>query len=230
MSAVIPPKQVKRLPPSLRIAPTVSTETSPSIDSALPPPIARREPPVLTLSVSLAALAVVPSSNSASDEDQPSGSSEMGDQARRAEELLNAIRGPSLNSSTTSLQLSGHQSTPAAGLMKRTPERPGLRSALSVREDKLRRGRLTRLSTGGSGEGWENSTKRSERAEGREEGTLDDELRVQDVAMMEVSPATLIDLGKLGEGASGEVRKVRHGPTGRVMAKKVSFASSQHST
>lgn len=40
---------------------------------------------------------------------------------------------------------------------------------------------------------------------------------------IEVTPATLEDLGKLGEGASGEVRRVRHKPTGIVMAKKVSF-------
>lgn len=34
-------------------------------------------------------------------------------------------------------------------------------------------------------------------------------------------PDTLQDLGKLGEGASGEVRKVLHKPSGTVMAKKV---------
>jgi mitogen-activated protein kinase kinase len=34
-------------------------------------------------------------------------------------------------------------------------------------------------------------------------------------------PDDFDDLGKLGEGASGEVRKVRHRPTGILMAKKV---------
>jgi mitogen-activated protein kinase kinase len=38
----------------------------------------------------------------------------------------------------------------------------------------------------------------------------------------EVTAATLKDLGRLGEGASGEVRKVMHRPTGVIMAKKVS--------
>ncbi|GAA5828818.1 hypothetical protein JCM11251_005885 [Rhodosporidiobolus azoricus] len=37
---------------------------------------------------------------------------------------------------------------------------------------------------------------------------------------MDISPATIEDLARLGEGASGEVRKVRHKPTGMVMAKK----------
>jgi len=36
-----------------------------------------------------------------------------------------------------------------------------------------------------------------------------------------LSPETLEDLGRLGEGASGEVRKVRHNPSGTIMAKKV---------
>lgn len=36
-----------------------------------------------------------------------------------------------------------------------------------------------------------------------------------------VSPEMLTDLGKLGEGASGEVRKVRHTGSGIIMAKKV---------
>jgi len=36
-------------------------------------------------------------------------------------------------------------------------------------------------------------------------------------------PNALQDLGKLGEGASGEVRKVLHKPSGTVMAKKVRF-------
>jgi mitogen-activated protein kinase kinase len=40
---------------------------------------------------------------------------------------------------------------------------------------------------------------------------------------LDVSPGALQDLGRLGEGASGEVRKVLHKPTGLVMAKKVSL-------
>jgi len=39
---------------------------------------------------------------------------------------------------------------------------------------------------------------------------------------LDISPSALQDLGRLGEGASGEVRKVLHKPTGLVMAKKVS--------
>lgn len=38
---------------------------------------------------------------------------------------------------------------------------------------------------------------------------------------IEVTPGTLEDLGRLGEGASGEVRRVKHRPSGVVMAKKV---------
>lgn len=43
---------------------------------------------------------------------------------------------------------------------------------------------------------------------------------------LDISPATIEDRGRLGEGASGEVRKVLHKPTGLIMAKKVrlSFA------
>ncbi|BGP32360.1 Protein kinase C signaling pathway involved MAPKK protein [Rhodotorula toruloides] len=37
---------------------------------------------------------------------------------------------------------------------------------------------------------------------------------------LDISPTTLEDLGRLGEGASGEVRKVLHKPTGIVMARK----------
>lgn len=55
---------------------------------------------------------------------------------------------------------------------------------------------------------------KEEEQEEEEEGLLQAEL--------DVSPATLVDLGRLGEGASGEVRKVRHTPTGIIMAKKVS--------
>jgi len=43
---------------------------------------------------------------------------------------------------------------------------------------------------------------------------------------LDISPGALQDLGRLGEGASGEVRKVLHKPTGLVMAKKVSFLST----
>ncbi len=39
---------------------------------------------------------------------------------------------------------------------------------------------------------------------------------------LEVGPEHLEDLGRLGEGASGEVRKVKHKSSGIVMAKKVS--------
>lgn len=38
---------------------------------------------------------------------------------------------------------------------------------------------------------------------------------------LELNGGSLVDLGKLGEGASGEVRRVRHSPTGMIMAKKV---------
>lgn len=39
---------------------------------------------------------------------------------------------------------------------------------------------------------------------------------------LDISPQTIKDLGRLGEGASGEVRRVLHVPSGMVMAKKVS--------
>lgn len=71
-------------------------------------------------------------------------------------------------------------------------------------------------SGGGGGKKEIVSTKGGEEEEEEEEeGLLQAEL--------DVSPATLIDLGRLGEGASGEVRKVRHTPTGIIMAKKVSL-------
>ncbi|GAA5833727.1 hypothetical protein JCM9279_001608 [Rhodotorula babjevae] len=37
---------------------------------------------------------------------------------------------------------------------------------------------------------------------------------------LDISPATIEDRGRLGEGASGEVRKVLHKPSGLIMAKK----------
>ncbi|GAA5893448.1 hypothetical protein JCM8208_000804 [Rhodotorula glutinis] len=37
---------------------------------------------------------------------------------------------------------------------------------------------------------------------------------------LDISPSTIEDRGRLGEGASGEVRKVLHKPTGLIMAKK----------
>lgn len=51
-------------------------------------------------------------------------------------------------------------------------------------------------------------------------------VREEEESSIEVSPAVLCDLGKLGEGASGEVRKVRHIPTGKLMAKKVTNVSA----
>ncbi|GAA5854405.1 hypothetical protein JCM8547_001810 [Rhodosporidiobolus lusitaniae] len=42
----------------------------------------------------------------------------------------------------------------------------------------------------------------------------------EDEDALDISPAAIEDMGRLGEGASGEVRKVRHKPTGMVMAKK----------
>ena len=50
------------------------------------------------------------------------------------------------------------------------------------------------------------------------ESVIDDEL--------DISPETLQDLGRLGEGASGEVRRVLHRPSGIVMAQKVSSSDS----
>ncbi|BGP40371.1 Protein kinase C signaling pathway involved MAPKK protein [Rhodotorula kratochvilovae] len=42
----------------------------------------------------------------------------------------------------------------------------------------------------------------------------------EDDDALDISPGAIEDLGRLGEGASGEVRKVRHKPTGLIMAKK----------
>lgn len=56
-----------------------------------------------------------------------------------------------------------------------------------------------------------------EREEGEEE---------EEDGLLEVTTASdLKDLGRLGEGASGEVRRVLHVPSGTVMAKKVRFSS-----
>ncbi|ORY64614.1 kinase-like domain-containing protein [Leucosporidium creatinivorum] len=48
----------------------------------------------------------------------------------------------------------------------------------------------------------------------------DDALESAVEPILEVTAATIQDLGRLGEGASGEVRRVMHRPTGVVMAKK----------
>lgn len=53
------------------------------------------------------------------------------------------------------------------------------------------------------------------------EGVLDVGVESSVGAPLDVSPEMLADLGKLGEGASGEVRKVRHTGSGIIMAKKV---------
>ena len=45
-----------------------------------------------------------------------------------------------------------------------------------------------------------------------------------------LSPSTLEDLGHLGEGASGEVRKTLHKPSGVIMAVKVRGSTSLHSS
>lgn len=51
---------------------------------------------------------------------------------------------------------------------------------------------------------------------------------------LDISPSTIEDRGRLGEGASGEVRKVLHKPTGLIMAKKVRsylrLSSGEHLT
>lgn len=53
---------------------------------------------------------------------------------------------------------------------------------------------------------------------GYESSGIEDE---EDEDALDISPAAIEDLGRLGEGASGEVRKVRHKTTGLVMAQKV---------
>lgn len=248
MSAVIPPKQPKRVPPSLRL-PIAAASTPPSLRLAttttalLPPAVPRRAPlPLLALSVSAAALSLnsasslSASSSSSDDNQQDSRGSEAGEQARRAGELLDAIRGPSTASSTGSSAIKTPPSA-AASRRLRASASPSSSTATATTTEKVRlsadqdaddgrRGRLSltlSISEGDAGR------ERGDREDGRDEGTLEDALRVQEEveaeAMADVSPVTLVDLGKLGEGASGEVRKVRHTPSGRVMAKKVSKAS-----
>lgn len=134
------------------------------------------------------------------DDDDEEAKWGEGDQERMAGELLDVIRGPiavgledELSGRTRRMSaLAG-----AAGHMGMGSRRPSTTASLS--ESEAEEDGSPKLGGDGS-------------AEGDQAEALKD---------LEVTPDSIQDLGRLGEGASGEVRKVLHRPSGQVMAKKV---------
>ncbi|KAK4054406.1 Protein kinase C signaling pathway involved MAPKK protein [Microbotryomycetes sp. JL201] len=120
----------------------------------------------------------------------------QGDQERMTGELLDVIRGPSaledeLSGKTRRMQIS---STSTTSLTAKTEQ-----SGSSASSNAL-------------------TVPSEDEADGDDE--LDSSTASPVCQRMEVTAATLQDLGRLGEGVSGEVRKVLHRPSGIVMAKK----------
>lgn len=236
MSAIIPPKR-----PALRLSPSPpgssSTDSSNSTTLRPGPPLLSLSTPNLLAgagkrpSLKLAALSLPGSAlklaipikapshygtalndreDAEEDEEDGTGRWREGDQKRMAGEILKVIRG---GGDALEDELSGRT---RRNLVKRPGTGGSLRSdsiegqicnfsRSAVLEDSSLDAELSQLSI--------DQNAHEEAVDLSEE---DDEL--------EVNPTTVKDLGKLGEGASGEVRKVQHIRTGLVMAKKVSSA------
>ncbi|KAM0791444.1 hypothetical protein ACM66B_005899 [Microbotryomycetes sp. NB124-2] len=118
-----------------------------------------------------------------------------GDQERMTGELLDVIRGPSaledeLSGKTRRMQISSTSNTPLG-----RPERTASSSSLGP------------------------AAASEDEADGDDDESLDSSASPV-CQKIEVTASTLQDLGRLGEGVSGEVRKVLHKPSGIVMAKK----------
>ena len=245
MSAIIPPKR-----PALRLSPSPPGSNG-APDSSNTTTL-RPGPPLLSLStpdllagagkrpsLKLAALSLPGSALSLAipikapahygsalndredhddDEEDGSGRWREGDQKRMAGEILKVIRG---GGDALEDELSGRT-------RRNLVKRPGTGGSLRSESDAGRNGSFSRsalledssldaeLSQLSLDQNTHTHTHTHEEAIDTHEEEEDEQL--------EVNPTTVKDLGKLGEGASGEVRKVQHLRTGLVMAKKVSLA------
>lgn len=200
-----PSRQPSPTPPSPQPGPSSAPQLAP-LD---PPARPGLKLPSLTAglaSLSLAIPAKEPSHygtslNGPDSDDEADPKWGVGDQERMAGELMDAIRGPAasledeLSGATRRVRSSSRVGGPRP--MLPTAPVPGASSlyipcvaALSVQPD----------------------APVPEPEEEELESAVEEEL--------DIRPETLEDLGRLGEGASGEVRKVRHRPTGTVMAQK----------
>ncbi|KAK4056752.1 Protein kinase C signaling pathway involved MAPKK protein [Microbotryomycetes sp. JL221] len=126
-----------------------------------------------------------------------------GDQERMTGELLDVIRGPSaledeLSGKTRRMQLSDGPDGSQIALSS-IPKALRSNSQLAVSDHTPR-----------------NLDQAEDDADGDDEGDTSPTTQQK----LEVTASTLQDLGRLGEGVSGEVRKVLHRPSGIVMAKK----------
>jgi len=251
MSAIIPPKRPPRSPLKLQLPGTPSSDpptpaNRPKLSLASTPepsPSSSSTKPSLKLSSvsnKLATLSLnVPSryasalngpseSDTELDDNDDSRPWALGEQERMAGELLDVINGPSAVGLED--ELSGKTRRPrSASRVSSRPSSSGSNAAGNDHSTTMPtkvfggNGMLsppltlpTQVSSahskiavqGGGGGG---------SAIHHDEGHDDDQ---EDE--LDISPSALQDLGRLGEGASGEVRKVLHKPTGLVMAKKVS--------
>jgi len=148
-------------------------------------------------------------STSDDDEDGDNAKWGEGDQERMAGELLDVIRGPvGLED-----ELSGRTRRMRMRSSSRVGERPSSSSSRSIE--------ISQKGLFGGDDSLEDELATPQTA--RPPPPADDDALESAVEpIMEVTAATIQDLGRLGEGASGEVRRVMHRPSGVVMAKKVS--------
>ncbi|GAA5943830.1 uncharacterized protein JCM15063_006514 [Sporobolomyces koalae] len=248
MSAILPPKRPPRTPLKLQlpgVVPPASPLSEPTPDLTASGPT---KPSLKLASVTnkLSSLSLnVPSryasalngpseSDTELDDDHDSSNRPwaFGEQERMAGELLDVINGPTAIGLED--ELSG-RTRRARSASRVSSSRPGSSQGLSPGLDRqhtslsgagfavptTRNGMLSPPLTSGTVtsptplDGAQMPPSGSALVDGNDDpGTEsgDDEL--------DISPATLQDLGRLGEGASGEVRKVLHKPTGLVLAKK----------
>lgn len=155
-------------------------------------------------------------STSDDDEDGDNAKWGEGDQERMAGELLDVIRGPvgledELSGRTRRMRMRSSSRVGADG-----SQRPTSSSSRSIE--------ISQKGLFGGDDSLEDevATPQSARPPPPAE---DDALESAVEPIMEVTAATIQDLGRLGEGASGEVRRVMHRPSGVIMAKKVSLTS-----
>lgn len=228
MSAVIPPKRSRPLTPAMKLAagdggspiPTGSSSARPpppalrlSSPSVLCPAVTALQRPTLKLASlslpgSFASLSLaIPAGSDAADvrsdvdsDDEDAPRWREGDQKRMAGELLKVIRG----GDGLEDDLSGRHRI----LVRRSPSRENPESVGGTSMSRSTSTDDTHLVL---------PVEHSPDQPVAEDDVLDEEL--------EVNPGNLRDLGKLGEGASGEVRKVQHTPSGMIMAKKVRHSS-----
>ncbi|KAK4703237.1 hypothetical protein P7C70_g2984, partial [Phenoliferia sp. Uapishka_3] len=224
MSAILPPKKPSRggmklsLPTPPSSAPSVAPSLQPNGDG--PPAVPTPSPklparPSLKLASTTSALAslslAIPPKGPShygtslnkpdSDEEDPKWG--VGDQERMAGELMDAIRG----SSTPGLEdeLSGATRRLRSSSRVGGPRPPAVSSSSSG-------GSSLSINTVASITRISDSSTATQSEENVPESAIEEE--------PEILPETLQDLGRLGEGASGEVRRVLHRPSGIVMAQK----------